>query len=85
MTNFGTIGVNGMEHSLATLFQTYAELEKPPILELRNIDNKPVGALYMSKLKYKNFVISETNNTEKYYLYVDGVGIYFSFFSKINL
>ena len=55
------------EHTLATLFQTYAELEKPPILELLNINNKPVGALYMSQLKYKNFVISETNNTEKYF------------------
>ena len=74
-----------MEHTLATLFQTYAELEKPPILELRNIDNKPVGALYMSKLKYKNFVISETNNTEKYFLVIDGVGIYFSFYRKINV
>ena len=73
------------EHSLTTLFHTYAELEKPPILELRNIDNKPVGALYMSNLKYRNFVISETNNSEKYYLYIDGVGIYFSFFSKISL
>lgn len=74
-----------MEHSLAALFQTYAELEKPPILELRDINNKPVGALYMSQLKYKNFVISETNNTEKYFLVIDGVGIYFSFYQKINL
>jgi hypothetical protein len=76
---------NSAEHSLAALFQTYADLEKPPILELRNIDNKPVGALYLSNLKYKNFVISETNNSEKYYLYIDGVGIYFSFYQKINL
>lgn len=74
-----------MEHSLATLFKTYTELEKPPIIELLNIDNKPVGALYMSGLKYKNFVISETNNTEKYYLYIDGVGIYFSYYRKISL
>ena len=74
-----------MEHSLVTLFQTYADLEKPPILELLNIDNKPVGALYLSQLKYKNFVVSETNNTEKYFLVIDGVGIYFSFFRKINL
>jgi hypothetical protein len=72
------------EHSLVTLFQSYADLEKPPILELLNIDNKPVGALYLKDLKYKNFVVSETNNSEKYYLYVDGVGIYFSFFQKIN-
>jgi hypothetical protein len=74
-----------MEHSLATLFQTYTELDNPPIIELLNIDSKPVGALYLSNLKYKNFVISETNNTEKYYLYIDGIGIYFSFFRKINL
>lgn len=73
-----------MEHTLTTLFQTYTELDHPPILELQNIDGKPVGALYLSELKYKKFLVSETNNSEKYYLYVDGVGIYFSFFKKIN-
>ena len=72
------------ESSLTTLFHTYADLDKPPILELLNIDNKPVGALYLAELKHKNFVISETNNSEKYYLYVNGVGIYFSFFKKIS-
>ena len=75
---------NYMEHSLATLFQTYAELDRPPILELQNIDGKPVGALYLSELKYKRFFISETNNSEKYYLVIDGVGIYFSFYRKIG-
>lgn len=73
------------EHTLASLFQSYAELEKPPILELLNINNKPVGALYLSQLKYKNFIISETNNTDKYFLIIDGVGIYFSFYRKISL
>lgn len=73
------------EHSLVTLFHTYAELGNPPVLELLNIDNKPVGALYLKDLRYKNFVVSETNNSEKYYLYVNGVGIYFSFFKKICL
>ena len=73
-----------MEYSLAVLFKTYTELEKPPILELLNINNKPVGALYLSQLKYKNFVGSETNNTEKYFLVIDGVGIYFSFYRKIS-
>jgi hypothetical protein len=72
------------EHSLVTLFHAYADADKPPILELLSIDNKPVGALYLSNLKYKNFVISETNNSEKYYLYIDGVGIYFSFYKKIT-
>lgn len=73
-----------MEHSLSTLFHTYAELDNPPILELLNIDNKPVGALYLSQLKYKQFHISETNNSEKYYLYIEGIGIYFSFYRKIG-
>lgn len=73
-----------MEHSLVTLFKTYTELDHPPILELLSIDNKPVGALYMSEMKYKKFHISETNNSEKYYLVVDGVGIYFSFYKKIG-
>ena len=72
-----------MDHSLTELFRTYAELEKPPILELLNINNKPVGALYLANLKYKNFVITETNNSEKYYLYMDGIGVYFSFYRKI--
>lgn len=73
-----------MEHSLTTLFQTYAEMEKPPILELLNIDGKPVGALYLAEMKYKKFLISETNNSEKYYLFMDGIGIYFSFYQKIG-
>lgn len=73
-----------MEHPLTNLFHTYADFDNPPILELLNIDNKPVGALYLKDLKYKNFIISETNNSEKYYLYVDGIGIYFSFYKKIS-
>lgn len=73
-----------MEHSLTTLFKTFAELEKPPVIELLSIDRKPVGAIYFKDLRYKNFIISETNNTEKYYLYVDGLGIYFSFYQKIG-
>lgn len=73
-----------MDHSLAILFQTYTELEHPPVLELLNINREPVGALYLANLKYKKFIISETNNSEKYYLFVDGVGIYFSFYRKIG-
>lgn len=71
------------EHPLTNLFHTYADMDKPPILELLSIDQKPVGALYLSQLKYKNFIVSETNNSEKYYLYVDGLGIYFSFYRKL--
>ena len=74
-----------MEHTLTTLFHALADQENPPVLELLNIKKEPVGALYLDKLRYKNFVVSETNNSEKYYLYIDGVGIYFSFYQKISL
>ena len=72
------------QYSLVTLFQSLSEVEQPPIIELLDINQKPVGALYLDKLKYKNFVISETNNLEKYYLYYQGMGIYFSFYRKIQ-
>lgn len=72
------------QHSLVTLFQSLSETEQPPIIELLDFNQKPVGALYLDKLKYKNFVISETNNLEKYYLYYQGLGIYFSFYRKIQ-
>ena len=74
-----------MEHTLASLFHSLADLEKPPVLELLDINHKPVGALYLDKLRYKNFVVTETNNSEKYYLYVDGVGVYFSYYQKISI
>jgi hypothetical protein len=73
------------EHSLMILFSAMQEQENPPVLELLNKDHEPVGAIYLDKLKYKNFVISETNNSEKYYFYVNGLGIYFSYYQKISL
>jgi hypothetical protein len=72
-------------HPLTILFSAYADQERPPIIELLDMNKKPVGAIYFDKLKYKNFVVSDTNNSEKYYLYVDGIGIYFSFYQKISL
>ena len=73
-----------MEHQLTTLFHALADSEIPPIIQLLNKERKPVGALYLDKVKYKNFIVSDTNNSEKYYLYIDGVGIYFSFYQKLN-
>lgn len=73
------------DHSLTILFSAMADQEKPPVLELLDINKKPVGAIYLDKLRYKHFVISDTNNSEKYYFYMDGLGIYFSFYQKINL
>jgi len=79
------MSVKNIEHPLTTLFHAYAYTAESTILELQNIDHKTVGALYLDQLRYKNFIVSETNNSEKYYLFMDGIGIYFSFYKKINL
>ena len=71
-------------NNLVTLFQAWALEENPPIIELQNTFKDPVAALYLGKINYTNLAISETNNTEKYFLYMDGIGIYFSYFKKIS-
>ena len=73
------------DKALMQLFTLWAEDKEPPIIELLNIDQKPVGAIYLNKFLTKGqFTISETNNQERYYFYCDGVGIYFSFFKKLT-
>ena len=72
--------------SPAKLFSLWAEQENPPIIELLDINNRPVGALYLNKFKDKSqIVVSETNNQERWYFYCDGIGIYFSFFKKLYM
>jgi hypothetical protein len=72
--------------SPAKIFTLWAEQENPPIIELLDINNRPIGALYLNKFKDKSkIVISETNNQERWYFYCDGIGIYFSFFKKLCL
>lgn len=74
-----------MQNELTRLFQIYSEQEEPPIIELQNIDHKPVGALYLNKFRDKGkFTISTTNNQERYYFYCDGVAIFFSFWKKLS-
>lgn len=75
-----------VEKSLTQLFTLWIEQPNPPIIELLDINQKPVGALYLGKFREKSqIVISETNNQERYYLYCDGIGLYFSFYKKLYL
>ncbi len=74
-----------MESNLTTLFTLYAEQDEAPIIELQDINHKPVGALYLNRFREKSqFAITETNNTERYYFYGDGVAIFFSFWKKLG-
>ena len=74
------------EKSLTQLFTLWSEQESPPIVELLDINQRPVGALYLNKFTSRGpIVVSETNNKERYYFYCDGIGIYFSFFKKLSI
>lgn len=72
-----------MENNLTKLFQLYQEQINPPIIELQNNKHEIVGALYLDKMSGNKIMISETNNSEKYMLFVDGIAIYFSYYRQI--
>lgn len=65
-------------------FKALADLEKPPVLQLLDINKNPVGAIYFDFLEYNKIMISTTNTSEKYYLFMNGLGIYFSFWEVIK-
>lgn len=69
--------------NMADFFRSLAERENPPVLELLDINKKPVGAIYLSVFSAKKLAVQPTTNSEKYYLFADGIGIYFSFWRTI--
>lgn len=72
--------------ALTQLFTLWLEQDNPPIIELLDVDQKPVGALYLDRFRDKGqIVISQTNNRERYFLFCDGIGIYFSYYKKIHV
>lgn len=72
--------------ALTKLFTLWLEQDNPPIIELLDIDQKPVGALYLDRFRDKGqIVISQTNNRERYFLFCDGIGIYFSYYKKMHM
>lgn len=70
--------------NLTDLFEIYQFSEKPPVVELLNKDQETVGAIYLDKVRPEQVIVSETNNSEKYCIYVNGVLIYFTYFKKIS-
>lgn len=70
---------------LANLFTKWGVTEKNIIIELSNSRHEPVSALYLDKLQLDRIAITEINkSSEKYYLYLDGVGIFFTYYRKLN-
>ena len=70
--------------ALTQLFTLWLEQDNPPIIELLDIDQKPVGALYLDRFRDKGqIVISQTNNRERYFLFCDGID--FSYYKKMHM
>ncbi len=57
------------------------------MIVLEDINHKPIGSIDLTKWYEfeKPFVISETNNLDRYYLYIPtlGLGLYFTYFKKL--
>lgn len=51
-------------------------------ITLQNKNREEVAVLYLDKISDKTMVVSETNTTDKYFLYIDGVGIFWTYFKK---
>lgn len=74
-----------MNEGLTSLFSNEVEIGEISIIELQDRFHKPVAALYLEKLDPTDFIISTTNNDEKYYCYLKfGVGIFFTYYRKIH-
>ena len=74
-----------MENAMTLLFRSMADRQDAPIIELQDKTHKPVGALYLNRLPDKEqFAINEACEDERYFLYVDGVGVYFTYWKKLQ-
>ena len=68
---------------ITSLFVKWGLTEQNTVVQLINYKGEPVAALYLNKLNFDQVAITEVNLMDKYYLYIDGVGIFFSTYKKI--
>lgn len=59
-------------------------IDSTEVVELQNVEHKPVGAIYLKTINPADVKISETNNSEMFYLYYKGLTIFFTYWKKIN-
>lgn len=65
-----------------TLFNKWQQQDHTAVVQLLNKDHIPVAALYLNQLDLQNIAICQTQTSEKYYLYMDGIAIFFSYYRK---
>lgn len=69
---------------LKNLLEEWKSSGKCRILELRNKDMLPVAAVYLDKLDFSELALAETGTSERYYLYSGGIGVFFTYYSKMG-
>ena len=73
-----------MNNLETVLFRALSDVDNPTTIELMNYNHEPVCALYLSDMNQDNITISETNNKDRYLMYYYGVGVYFTYWRKLN-
>lgn len=70
--------------NLPSLFQHWAQESPSLIIQLQNNERVPVAALYLNEIDFENIALCQTQHvSEKYYLHVNGVGIFFTYYQKL--
>lgn len=67
---------------LTELFQLY--LSQQQVVELQNANKQTVAVIYPNKIDPLKIILQEVNLEEKYYIYLGGVAVFFSYFRKIE-
>lgn len=73
-----------MENEFKLLLEKHCLDKSAAVVQLENYAHIPVAALYLDKVDYENIVVSETKTKEKYYVYINGIAIFFSYFRFIE-
>ena len=65
------------------LLKKWSSEKNPGILQLLNKDKIPVAAIYLDKINVETIsILNATNINEKYYLYINGIAIFFTYFRR---
>ena len=71
--------------NLPSLFQHWAQESPLLIIQLQNKERVPVAALYLDEIDFEKIVLCQTNNiSEKYYLHVNGIGVFFTYYQNLS-
>lgn len=71
-------------NEIKTVIESWRDSDPAAQVILMNHNQEPVAALYLNRLKdmIDEIAICESQTNEKYYLYLNGIAIFFTFYKK---